>query len=477
MFFTSKRRESIECTSINTETAEATGRIVKGYSDWHTFINTYKHVIAAGLIGIVLAGSVLYYYDYRKSGYEVYFEGEFLGYVRDTRPASKIFDDVKGVLEGHDSSINVSSKLSFQKTSINDGKIALENTIEEKIKSGLYEEFTAYAIMIHGKEAAALNTEDDAKKVIEGIKKYFADETSAEGIEVVSVNIKDSVEVVGMIADKSRLLDVQTAVDNLTGKKAVLKEYEVKQGDTLWSISRSSNLKIEEIESFNPSINAERIKPGLNIKLAYSELPINVEVIYKQTSDENIAFDVKYINDSSILRGQTKVVTSGQYGTKRVVSEITKLNGEETSKNTLSSEVVKSPVTQVVARGTKELVGSGQFIWPVSGHVTSLFGSRGGHAGIDICAPQGTPIYAADGGTVIQAGWYYGYGQLIIIDHKNGYKTYYGHCSEIDVSVGQSVSRSQYIGAVGHTGDADGDHVHFEVRLNGIPQNPKSYLK
>ena len=120
---------------------------------------------------------------------------------------------------------------------------------------------------------------------------------------------------------------------------------------------------------------------------------------------------------------------------------------------------------------------SSGLIWPVSGVVTSGFGYRWGrmHEGIDISAPAGTPVVAAASGRVIMAGSMGGYGNLVVIDHGNGLSTAYAHLSSIWVG-GGSVSQGQGIGAVGCTGSCTGAHLHFEVRVNGTPVNPLSYL-
>jgi murein DD-endopeptidase MepM/ murein hydrolase activator NlpD len=127
--------------------------------------------------------------------------------------------------------------------------------------------------------------------------------------------------------------------------------------------------------------------------------------------------------------------------------------------------------------GGGEAPSSSGFIWPVSGPVTSGFGWRWGrmHEGIDIGAACGTPIRAAASGTIVYAGWMDGYGNIIIIDHGGGMGTAYGHQSAIYVG-GGSVSQGQTIGAVGSTGHSTGCHLHFEVRVNGTPVNPLSYL-
>ncbi len=127
----------------------------------------------------------------------------------------------------------------------------------------------------------------------------------------------------------------------------------------------------------------------------------------------------------------------------------------------------------------------GAFSWPVSGPITSPFGLRSNpfgpglemHPGIDIGAPQGATIAASAGGRVIFAGWYGGYGNAIIIDHGGNTSTLYGHCSQIFVAEGQDVQRGQAIGAVGMTGRATGPHLHFEVRVDGVPVDPTSRLR
>jgi murein DD-endopeptidase MepM/ murein hydrolase activator NlpD len=121
---------------------------------------------------------------------------------------------------------------------------------------------------------------------------------------------------------------------------------------------------------------------------------------------------------------------------------------------------------------------SSGFIWPVNGSVVSGFGTRWGsmHEGIDIAVPAGTPIRAAKAGTVALAGVTGGYGNYTCIDHGGGLSTCYAHQSSIGVSTGQSVGQGEVIGSVGCTGHCFGDHLHFEVRVNGSAVDPLGYL-
>lgn len=126
-------------------------------------------------------------------------------------------------------------------------------------------------------------------------------------------------------------------------------------------------------------------------------------------------------------------------------------------------------------------LGGVNLIKPISGGytITSRFGTRssGMHKGLDVAAPAGTMIHAAEAGTVKYSGWSNtGYGYCVLIAHANGVETLYGHCSELYVSVGQYVAQGETIAAVGSTGNSTGNHLHLEIRLNGVRLNPQHYL-
>lgn len=122
--------------------------------------------------------------------------------------------------------------------------------------------------------------------------------------------------------------------------------------------------------------------------------------------------------------------------------------------------------------------------WPCSGEITSPYGYRSSpwgwgtdfHPGIDIADSWGTPVFATASGTVTFAGWDGGYGQIVVIDHGNGFQTAYAHNSSIMVDVGQQVSKGYHIADMGSTGASTGPHVHYEVRVNGQRENPMDYM-
>ncbi len=118
------------------------------------------------------------------------------------------------------------------------------------------------------------------------------------------------------------------------------------------------------------------------------------------------------------------------------------------------------------------------FLWPAKGSLTDGFGPRWGrlHAGIDVAAPEGTPIRAAESGKVVVAAWTGGYGNYTCIAHGGALSTCYAHMSRFGTSSGAAVRQGQVIGYVGCTGSCTGPHLHFETRVNGSPVDPMGYL-
>ena len=159
-----------------------------------------------------------------------------------------------------------------------------------------------------------------------------------------------------------------------------------------------------------------------------------------------------------------------------------KLSNERAKEGNLQDESdrIKGQLEAIAARNSVEKLGTSAqgFIWPINGSVTSPYGYRWGrmHTGIDIDGYTGQPMVASKDGVVVMAEYYSGYGLTVVVDHGGGYATLYAHQSRTNVSNGQSVEQGDLIGWVGCTGSCTGDHLHFEVRVNGSPRNPMDYL-
>jgi len=236
-----------------------------------------------------------------------------------------------------------------------------------------------------------------------------------------------------------------------------------------------------EISKLNPDVDIDRIQIGQAINLTVPKSVLNVRTVKETQYEAEIPFERSYEESSSLYKGDIKVKVRGKEGKKEVLSEMVYVNGIEESKNIVKEKVLEEPTTEILLKGTKErpkTLAYGKFTQPTRGILTSRFGPRWNstHRGIDIGVPTGTQNVAADGGKVVFAGWKGTYGNLVIIDHENGYKTYYAHNSALKVKAGQRVSRGQVIALSGATGRVTGPHLHFEVLKNGKVVNPLSYI-
>ena len=171
---------------------------------------------------------------------------------------------------------------------------------------------------------------------------------------------------------------------------------------------------------------------------------------------------------------QSRLKTALDTRISGVVAEVDALAREEAR----LSALIRSRAAPGPPGGSPGRISSSGFVFPAAGTITSRFGARWGrmHTGIDVAAPFGTPIKASKAGRVILAGYNGGYGNAVVVDHGGGVTTLYGHMSRVRVSEGTSVSTGQQIGDMGSTGNSTGNHVHFEVRVGGTPQNPQRYV-
>ncbi|MEB3220832.1 MAG: peptidoglycan DD-metalloendopeptidase family protein [Candidatus Sericytochromatia bacterium] len=191
------------------------------------------------------------------------------------------------------------------------------------------------------------------------------------------------------------------------------------------------------------------------------------------------------------LEGSKKVLVS-KIKTERQAAEqvVAQLEADNASLAAMIQRIIAQRRALELAarrnpRYVRPFIGTGRFMWPVAGVITSPFGQRMhpilgryvSHHGIDFGAASGTPIYASDSGEVIYAGWYGGYGKVVIIDHGKELTTLYGHTSSYVVSAGARVRKGQVVAYVGSTGMSTGPHLHFEIRSNGAAVNPAAYIR
>lgn len=256
---------------------------------------------------------------------------------------------------------------------------------------------------------------------------------------------------------------IGTLVSNKVRDSVV--EYKVQSGDTVATIANKFGISLETIRWAN-NLSGDKIKIGQTLKIlpvtGVAHTVIKGDTVYsiakKYDSEAQAIIDFPFntfTNDETfeLAIGQTVIVPDGVMPTATTTSRARQM--------TPSAGAVSA---------------SGIFVWPAQGTLSQYFSWY--HPGIDIANRSLPTIVAADSGRVVYAGWdTTGYGNMVMIDHGNGYRTRYGHLSQIMVISGQTIGRGQAIGRMGSTGRSTGPHLHFEIYLNGVRVNPLSYLR
>ena len=221
-----------------------------------------------------------------------------------------------------------------------------------------------------------------------------------------------------------------------------------------------------------------------------TSLKDNAEITYKYyavTFNNDVKGYLNTLEEAEQLEAEIKQEHKGNLDLNIGINEYFTVNVddakkiEETTDIVMAKQEVEQSVDEYIDKESKTVNGIYLATTPVQGRITSRFAAienvrSGAHTGLDIAAPNGTPILAVTDGVVTHASPMGTYGNLVIISHGNGVETYYAHCSRILVSVGQKVSSGQKIALVGSTGNSTGNHLHLEVRINNKPVNPQKFL-
>ncbi len=259
----------------------------------------------------------------------------------------------------------------------------------------------------------------------------------------------------------------------INGQRNEIIEYLVVSGDTITSIAEYFNLNVSTILWENNLTARSLIKPGNKITILPSDgirhTVIKNENISKISKKYEISAE-KIIDSNDIEPEEALKIGQKLFipGGKKIIEATT----------IVSKTYSGTTITQNTNQNTKQepAYSGGKLLWPTVGARITQYYSWS-HKGLDIANKTGTPLYAAESGTVERSGWNNGYGYNVVINHGGGLKTLYAHASKIHVKTGEKVIRGDIIANMGSTGWSTGPHIHFEVILNGVKQNPLNYIK
>lgn len=367
-----------------------------------------------------------------------------------------------------------------------DARIMTPNGGVELLSTGISDKatVTGCGLYIDGQFYGAYASTDSLRNILDSIKALYA--TGAEGEEVTFTRDIQLVEGTYPAADMLTYSGLEAVLSSTVTEEV---DYLVHTGDTLSAIARYYGMTVDEFSALNPDFPGT-IYAGDVMTFKVKQPLIQVSCTRQVTETVSIPFSTVVEGTSS--SGRAEIVSKGQNGSKQVTAVVVTVNGQETDRVVLSEEVLSEPVDQVMTEGTMNEVtysasyygdtGSGELeealIWPLpdGGGVETCQYSEDGHQGIDLAIDAGTEIYAAASGKVVVAGVFYTYGNCVVIDHGNGVRTLYAHCSSLNVSVGDEVTQGDVVGYVGMTGYATGNHLHFEVHINNRTHDPLNYV-
>lgn len=381
----------------------------------------------------------------------------------------------------------------------------------------------AYALYVDGIFVAANYEKNVIEQVVDSLQGVIINQSSKNEIVLEVVNINNDIDIRQQYCDISTLktfyemkdlLDDNFENETLLSWDEALTQIEVlgtSNTSVVISLATNSNYFSSEnawkssfsVTEYGPIRINDIEQPAYDVEYTYqteaaiknlvSQLQehsetakLNYKVTLTETVLETVPHTVLYEYSENYFSDVDIVKVQGIDGQKRLTYENTYVDGNLVERVLVGSETVVEMQSEIIMRGSSEVPGTiatGSFIWPAgNGKITSyfggreLFGSYDRHRGIDIKTYYGAPIYASDGGYVAFSGERGSYGKYVMIDHGNGFKTVYAHCSELFVNTGERVYQGQLIAQIGMTGVTTGPHVHFEIQINNTCVNPLNYL-
>ncbi len=434
------------------------------------------------LLGLTIATALIFSLLFFGLGIEVQLDGKTIGYLHNAKQLEQAVANVETkTTEYFGVPYHYGGRLTYSLAYLRGGNLFSTTDLENLLFSSIDNLEKTYALRIDG-QIIATNKSHTALQMM--LNRILEAGMSGLGNTNTKTEFLQDVQIVASSLNESYEMSIPDLEELLGQSRQETQFYKVAKGDTVGRIASKHNMTVSQLKTLNPGKNLNKIYVGDKLTVSAAVPYLSLKQTIKETDTENIAYGTTIEYSSSMYSGTSKIKTPGVYGQASVTADVVYVNGVEQERTVFSYEVTKQPVNQIKLVGTKarpKTMATGHFIKPTSGRLTAGYGKypslKGTHTGVDWANSAGTNIYASDGGKVIHAGWKGNYGYCVIIDHENGYQTYYAHCKKLLVKKGERVYQGQHIAEMGTTGRSTGNHLHFEIRVNGKHQNPLKYVK
>lgn len=318
--------------------------------------------------------------------YAMYVNDEQVGVVRFAARGLSIYDRVeKKLKEQNENDVVIDSKVYFREVRIGTNRITDDKALAQAIEEAIDVKVNAYAINIDGKKTCYVASSEEAQKVVEDIKKPYKEAIEEkENSQLEEISLKQDVNFEKELVSQSKVISSEEAIELILHGSEGIKEYEVKEGDTLWSIANANNVQVEELVSANPDIDDELIRPGDIIKISQQQKLVTVVTKEKIKYSEEVPFETEVREDNTLEKGKTKVIQQGEKGEKEIVALVTKEDGKEIKREIIEEKVIKEPVKHIEAKGAKVVTRTSRASSRRSSSNTPVPANRGSRKGSDV---------------------------------------------------------------------------------------------
>ncbi len=435
--------------------------------------------ISVPLSTLLLFMTTVVYWNNQNYGLALEYEGQEIATISN----EKVYEEAENLIR---SQITPQEKSKMEKVNT---KIKLTTVNKEEcckhpevVKEKIIEKSndivnSAWGVYIEGKLIAVGESEESIhtvlNQILEESQSNYKDKNAIAEFE-------DKIEIKKGIFSSEKICDSKKLKDILCSSKQKTTNYTVTENDSVVSIAEKFGMQPAALLGLNNKTNKDSICCGDKLQVLVTEDLLHIKVVCTENQINKLPFETIETQDPDSKKGTQITVQEGVDGEECVKYEVQYQNGREIDRKQLSSEITLKPISKIISIGTKQE----EYIWPVpfTKNITSYFGPRDGgyHYGIDIAWPgvYKKEIVAAKAGAIEKVSkGNRGYGNHLIIQHHDGTQTLYAHCESISVKEKQEVGQGDVIAKVGSTGQSTGPHLHFEIRVNKIRQDPLKFIK